>query len=153
MGEGAGLVFSDPGLQGEISGRIEGDQVCFPMAFIRGDGEVSLRGDFFQSGERFDSFKNRWVELRGIGFSCEQGGGQVVGDSFGKDEEIGPQTVQGGFKSSTNRIPHDQCKKDRSRTDRDRDGEKEIPTGASSGLLEDQTKSQREQAESVGQGG
>ena len=152
MGEGAGQVFPDPGLQGEISGRVEGDQIGFPMAFIRGDGEVSLRGDFFQSVERFDPFKNRWVELRGIGFPREKGGGQVVGGSFGENEEIGPQTVQGSFESATNRIPDDQCKKDRSRTDRDRDGEKEIPSGASSGLLEDQTKSQREQAESVGQG-
>ena len=76
-----------------------------------------------------------------------------MGGSFGENEEIGPQTVQGSFESATNRIPDDQCKKDRSRTDRDRDGEKEIPSGASSGLLEDQTKSQREQAESVGQGG
>lgn len=76
-------MFPNPGLQGEISGRIEGDQVGFPMAFIRGDGEVSLGGDFFQSGERFDSFKNRWVELRGVGFPCQESGSQVVGDSFG----------------------------------------------------------------------
>jgi hypothetical protein len=53
------------------------------MAFIRGDGEVSLGGDFFQTGERLDSFKNRWVELRGVGFPCQEGGSQVVGDSFG----------------------------------------------------------------------
>lgn len=53
------------------------------MAFIRGDGEVSLGGDFFQTGQRFDSFKNRWVELRGVGLPCQEGGGQVVGDSFG----------------------------------------------------------------------
>jgi len=53
------------------------------MAFIRGDGEVSLRRDFFQTVERFDSFKNRWVELRGVGLPCQEGGGQVVGSSFG----------------------------------------------------------------------
>jgi hypothetical protein len=123
------------------------------MAFIRGDGEVSLRRDLFQSVERCDLLESRWVELRGIGFPGEQGGGQVMGDSLGKDDEIGAQTIQGGFESVTNRITDDQYKKDRSRTDRDRDGEKEIPSGASSGLLEDQTKSQREQAESVGQGG
>jgi hypothetical protein len=105
-------VFPDPGLQGEISGRVEGDQIGFPMAFIRGDGEVSLRGDFFQSVERFDPFKNRWVELRGIGFPREKGGGQVVGGSFGENEEIGPQTVQGSFESAANRISDDQSEKD-----------------------------------------
>ena len=76
-------MFADPRLKSEIGGRIEGDQIGFPMAFIRGDGEVSLRRDFFQSGERFDSFKNRWVELRGVGFPCQEGGSQVVGSSFG----------------------------------------------------------------------
>jgi hypothetical protein len=45
------------------------------MAFIRGDGEVALEGDFFQPRERFDLFKNRWVNLRGVGFPREKGGG------------------------------------------------------------------------------
>jgi hypothetical protein len=62
-------------LQGEISGRIEGDQVGFAMVFIRGDGEVALEGDFFHPGESFDLFKNRWVKLRGVGFPREKGGG------------------------------------------------------------------------------
>jgi hypothetical protein len=53
------------------------------MAFIRGDGEVSLGRDFFYPGEKLDLFKNRWVELRGVGFPCKKGSGQVVGDSFG----------------------------------------------------------------------
>jgi hypothetical protein len=53
------------------------------MAFIRGDGEVSLGRDFFYPGKRFDLFKNRWVELRSVGFPCKKGSGQVVGDSFG----------------------------------------------------------------------
>ena len=76
-------MFSDPRLQGEIGGRFECDQIGFPMAFIRGDGEVSLGRDSFHPGERFDLFKNRWVELRGVGFPCKKGSGQVVGDSFG----------------------------------------------------------------------
>ena len=83
MGEGAGQVFADPRLKSEIGGRVEGDQIGFPMALIRGDGEVSLGRDFFYPGERFDLFKNRWVELRGVGFPCKKGSGQVVGDSFG----------------------------------------------------------------------
>jgi hypothetical protein len=82
------------------------------MAFIRGDGEVALEGDFFQTGESFDLFKNRWVKLRGVGFPCKKGGGQVVGSSFGEDEKIGPQTIQGGFESAANRISDDQSEKD-----------------------------------------
>ena len=82
------------------------------MAFIRGDGKVALEGDFFQPGESFDLFKNRWVELRSVGFPCQEGGSQVVGDSFGEDEEIGPQTIQGGFESAANRISDDQSEKD-----------------------------------------
>jgi hypothetical protein len=35
-----------------------------------------------------------------------------MGDSLGKDEEIGAQTIQGGFESVTNRIPDDQREKD-----------------------------------------
>ena len=76
-------MFADPRLKSEIGGRFEGDQIGFPMAFIRGDGEVSLGRDSFHPGERFDLFKNRWVELRGVGFPCKKGSGQVVGDSFG----------------------------------------------------------------------
>jgi hypothetical protein len=45
------------------------------MAFIRGDGKVALEGDFFQPGESFDLFENRWVKLRGVGFPREKGGG------------------------------------------------------------------------------
>jgi hypothetical protein len=45
------------------------------MAFIRGDGEVALEGNFFQPGERFDLFKNRWVDRSGVGFPREKGGG------------------------------------------------------------------------------
>ena len=83
MGKRTGQVFADPRLKSEIGGRVEGDQIGFPMAFIRGDGEVSLSRDFFYPGKRFDLFKNRWVELRGVGFPCQEGSGQVVGDSFG----------------------------------------------------------------------
>ena len=111
------------------------------MAFIRGDGKVSLGGDIFQTGERFDLFKNRWVELRGVGLPCEQGGCQVVGSSFVSDKEISPQTVEGGFESTANRISDDQSEKDRSGTDGDGECQKEVATGASSGLLENQTKS------------
>jgi len=52
-----------------------------------------------------------------------------------------------------NRISDDQSEKDRSRTDGDGECQKEVATGASSGLLENQTKSEGEKVESVGQGG
>jgi hypothetical protein len=42
-----------------------------------------------------------------------------VGSSFGEDEKIGPQTVEGGFESTANRISNDQSEKDRSGTDGD----------------------------------
>jgi hypothetical protein len=64
-----------------------------------------------------------------------------VGSSFGEDEKIGPQAIQGGFESAANRISDDQSEKDRSGTDGDGECQKEVATGASSGLLEDQTKS------------
>jgi len=60
-----------------------------------------------------------------------------VVSSFGEDEEIGPQTIQGGFESAANRISDDQSEKDRSGTDGDGEGQKEVTTWASSGLLED----------------
>jgi len=153
LGEGAGQVFPDPWLEGEISGGVEGDQVGFAMAFVRGDGEVALEGDFFQPGEGFDLFENRWVDLSGVGFPCKKGGGQVMGDSFGQDKEISPQAVEGGFKSAANRISDDQSEKNRGGTDGDGECQKEVATGASSGPLGDQTKSQEEKVKFVGQGG
>jgi hypothetical protein len=60
-----------------------------------------------------------------------------VGDSFGEDEKIGPQTIQGGFESAANRISDDQSEENRGGTNGDGEGQKEVTTGASSGLLED----------------
>ena len=76
-----------------------------------------------------------------------------MGDSFGEDEKIGPQAIQGGFESAANRISDDQSEKDRSGTNGDGEGQKEVATRASSGLLESQTKSEGKKVESVGQGG
>lgn len=123
------------------------------MAFIRGNGKVALGGDFFQAGERFDSLKNRWVELRGIGFPGQKGGGEVVGDSFGEDEEIRSQTIEGGFEATANRIADDQSEKDRSGTDGDGESQKEVAARTSSGLLQEEAKRQREKAVSVKQMG
>ena len=114
---------------------------------------MALEGDFFHPGEGFDLFENRWVDLSVVGFPCKKGGGQVMGDSFGQDKEISPQTVEGGFESAANRISDDQSEKNRGGTDGDGECQKEVATGASSGLLEDQTKSQEEKVKFVGQGG
>ncbi len=72
------------------------------MAFVGGEREVTLGGYFFQSGESYDLGENRGVEQRGIGFPRKEGGGQVMSDAFGKNEEVGAEAVEGGFESASN---------------------------------------------------
>jgi len=145
-------VFANPRLECEIGGGVEGDEIRFAMASIRGDREVSLGRNFFHSRERYDLLVNRWIDLRGVRFPGKKGGSQVVGNSLWQDKEVGSQTVEGGLESAADGIPDDQRKEDRSGADGECDGEKEISAGSASGLLEDQTESDGKKVKSLGQG-
>ena len=143
--EGALKTGPDPGQDGDVVLRIEGDELGLPVALVRFNREGALGGDCFDTGNFPKDGKDAGIERGRARLTREQGGGEVVGDTLGQDEDVRPQTVEGVLQSRLDGLAEHQGQEDGGGADRDGGREEEDPPGTAPHLLQEKAETERQE--------